>query len=59
MFTTWSLTGGGRLREVVARKALTTVLWIVASQINGLTFSHLILLVVEALKYDFFGEGGI
>ena len=59
MFTTWSLTGGGRLREVVARKALTTVLWIVASQINGLTFSHLILLVVEAVKYDFFGEGGI
>ena len=59
MFTTWSLTGGGRLREVVARKALTTVLWIVASQINSLTFSHLILLVVEAVKYDFFGEGGI
>ena len=59
MFTTWSLTGGGRLREVVARKALTTVLWIVASQINGLTFSHLILLVVEAVKYDFFDEGGI
>ena len=59
MFTTWSLTGGGRLREMVARKALTTVLWIVASQINGLTFSHLILLVVEAVKYDFFGEGGI
>ena len=59
MFTTWSLTGGGRLREVVARKALTTVLRIVASQINGLTFSHLILLVVEAVKYDVFGEGGI
>ena len=59
MFTTWSLTRGGRLREVVARKALTTVLWIVASQINGLTFSHLILLVVEAVKYDVFGEGGI
>ena len=54
MFTTWSLTGGGRLREVVARKALTTVLRIVASQINGLTFSHLILLVVEAVKYDVF-----
>ena len=59
MFTTWSLTGGGRLRELVARKALTIVLWMVASQINGLTFSHLILLVVEAVKYDVFGEGGI
>ena len=44
---------------MVARKALTIVLWIVASQINGLTFSRLILLVVEAVKYDVFGEGGI
>ena len=59
MFTTWSLTGDGRLREVVARKALTIVSWIVASQINGLTISHLIRLVVEAVKYDVFGEGGI
>ena len=59
LFTTWSLKGGGRLREVVARKALTITSWIVASQINGLTFSHLILLVVEAVKYDVFGEGGI
>ena len=59
LFTTWLLTGGGRLREVFARKALTIVSWIVAGLINGLTFSHLILLVVEAVKYDVFGEGGI
>ena len=41
MFTKWSLTGGGYLREVVAMRELTVVIFVVMFQLLGLYFSFL------------------